>query len=149
MSRTETVELANICLIYKDDKILLQNRTKDDWKGYTLPGGHVEKDESFIDSVIREMKEETGLTIRNPILCGVKQFSIKNGRYIIFLYKTNEFEGVLTSSDEGEVEWVYRKDLWKYDLVPDFHEVLKIIDDDSLSEFQYIKDREVWRIQLI
>ena len=61
MSRTEIVELTVLCLISNGNKVLLQNRIKDDWKGYTLPGGHVEPGESFVDAVIREMKEETGL----------------------------------------------------------------------------------------
>ena len=77
MSRTEIVELTVLCLISNGNKVLLQNRIKDDWKGYTLPGGHVEPGESFVDAVIREMKEETGLEISNPKLVGVKQFPIK------------------------------------------------------------------------
>lgn len=77
MSRTEQVELTCLCMIYKDDMILLQNRIKKDWQGYTLPGGHIEPGESFVDAVIREMKEETGLTIKNPKLCGIKQFPIE------------------------------------------------------------------------
>ena len=56
MSKTENVELTVLCLIEDGDKILLQNRIKKDWRGYTLPGGHVEPGESFVDAVIREMK---------------------------------------------------------------------------------------------
>ena len=52
MSRTENVELTIICLIEDGDKILLQNRVKKDWRGYTLPGGHVKPGESFVDAVI-------------------------------------------------------------------------------------------------
>ena len=44
MSRTENVELTVLCLITEGDRILLQNRTKNDWQGYTLPGGHVDLD---------------------------------------------------------------------------------------------------------
>ena len=57
MSRTEPVELTVLCLLQRGNEILLQNRVKKDWKGYTLPGGHVESGESFVDAVIREMKE--------------------------------------------------------------------------------------------
>ena len=90
MSRTENVELTVVCLLEDGDKILLQDRVKTDWHGYALPGGHVEKDESFLDAVKREMKEETGLEIRNPRLVGLKQFPIDNGRYLVVLFKATE-----------------------------------------------------------
>ena len=56
-----------MCLVYSGDKILVQERNKKDWPGLTFPGGHVEKGENFIASVIREVKEETGLTIYDPL----------------------------------------------------------------------------------
>lgn len=59
--RTEQVELTVLCLIHKDGSYLLQDRVKNDWKGYTLPGGHIEPGESIVEAVIREMKEETGI----------------------------------------------------------------------------------------
>ena len=80
MCKTENVELTVLCLVTDGDRLLLQNRVKDDWQGYTLPGGHVEPGESFVDAVIREMKEETGLTVLRPRLVGVKQFPIPEGR---------------------------------------------------------------------
>lgn len=148
MKRTENVELTTLCLIYRGDEILLQNRIKKDWRGYTLPGGHVEKGESITKSVIREMKEETGLDIYEPRLCGVKQFPIDDGRYVVFLYKTDKFEGELASSDEGKVEWVKRSEIDKIDTVSDFTEMLRVFDEDALSEFQYVIEDGEWIAKL-
>ena len=63
----ETAVFTNMCMVY-DEKgnVLVQNRVDPEWGGITFPGGHVEKGESFTDSVIREIREETGLTIRPP-----------------------------------------------------------------------------------
>ena len=148
MARTEQVELTCLCMIYKDDMILLQNRVKKDWKGYTLPGGHIEPGESFVDAVIREMKEETGLDIYNPKLCGIKQFPIDGGRYMVLLYKTDEFEGELVSSEEGQMEWVCRKDFDKVNTVNDLSELLQVMDSANLSEFQYVIEDEKWKVVL-
>ena len=146
--RTERVELTVLCLVEDGNKILLQNRIKKDWQGYTLPGGHVERDESFVDAVIREMKEETGLDIKNPILVGVKQFPIKYGRYVVFLYKTNEFDGILQSSNEGKMEWVEYKDISNIKTVDDFEELLKVMNSNKLSEFQYVVKYDIWNVVL-
>ena len=51
--RTESVELTVLCLIHKNGRYLLQDRIKNDWKGYTLPGGHIEPGESIVDAVIK------------------------------------------------------------------------------------------------
>ena len=146
--RTERVELKVLCLIEDGNKILLQNRVKKDWQGYTLPGGHVEREESFVDAVIREMKEETGLSIKNPKLVGVKQFPIKCGRYVVFLYKTNEYSGTLVSSSEGKIEWVEYDKLKGINTVDDFEELLKVMNSNNLSEFQYVVKDDVWKIIL-
>lgn len=62
--RAEVVTLTNMCMIY-DDKgnVLVQDKVDETWGGLTFPGGHIEKGESFVDSVIREVYGETGLTI--------------------------------------------------------------------------------------
>ena len=63
MKRSEPVELMNMCVLRRGSKVLVQDRTDPNWPGVAFPGGHVEKGESFTDAVIREVQEETGLTI--------------------------------------------------------------------------------------
>lgn len=146
--KSENVELTVLCLVQDGNKILLQNRVKDDWKGYTLPGGHVEAGESFVDAVIREMKEETGLTIKKPRLVGVKQFPIDNGRYIVLLFKATKYEGSIASSDEGEVEWIEIDRLSEINTVEDFRELMKVMNDPDINEFQYTIEGTDWIIHL-
>ena len=144
--RTESVELTVLCLIHKNDRYLLQDRIKNDWKGYTLPGGHIEPGESIVDAVIREMQEETGLTIRHPHLCGVKQFPLEEGRYIVFLFETEEFEGDLRSSEEGTMHWIDERELSKVNLVEDFEDLIEVMLDDELMEFQYVIEDGEWLV---
>jgi len=148
MDRSERIELTTLCMVCRDEEILLQNRVKTDWRGYCFPGGHVEPGESIVDSVVREMREETGLIIHKPRLCGIKQFPIDGGRYLVFFFKTDSFEGELMSSDEGKVEWIARKDLTKINTVSDFLQMLSVFDREDLTEFQYIVDGDDWRVVL-
>lgn len=144
--RTEQVELTVLCLIHNKDSYLLQDRVKEDWKGYTLPGGHIEPGESIVDAVVREMKEETGLMIKSPRLCGVKQFPIEGGRYIVFLFETDQFEGKVVDSDEGKMHWVKISELLNVNLVDDFDELIEVMLSDNLTEFQYIVENDEWLI---
>ena len=148
MRRTENVELTVLCLIQEGNRILLQNRVKKDWQGYTIPGGHVEPGESFVDAVIREMKEETGLDILKPRLVGIKQFPIDDGRYIVLLFKTESFSGQVVSSDEGEMEWVECDRLSEINTVDDLDDLLKVINDPELTEFQYLVNGDNWTISI-
>lgn len=139
MARRETVVLTNMCMIYDGQgNILVQDRLDPDWPGVTFPGGHVEPGESFTRAVIREVWEETGLTIEKPQLCGLKQFWEDDGtRYIVMLYKTDRFSGALRSSDEGEVFWIKRSELKNYQLPVGFDQMIRVFEDDGIGE-QYV-----------
>lgn len=147
MARTEVVTITNMCMVYNRDKILVQDKIGDDnWKGITFPGGHVEKEEPFTDAVIREVKEETGLTILNPILCGVKDWINDDGsRYMVLLYKTDKFMGKLSDSEEGKVYWIDRKDMPKMKIAHDMDLLLNVFMDDNLSEFFYVRKDGKWK----
>ena len=147
MAKKELVTFTNMCMITDGSRVLVQNRTDPGWPGIAFPGGHVEPGESFIRSVIREMKEETGLDIRSPKLCGIKQWvdNKENYRYIVLFYKTDQFSGELKSSDEGEMKWIRLSELKNYHLAESFDEMIKVFTDDDLSESYnyYVGDRWV------
>ncbi|TSO26362.1 8-oxo-dGTP diphosphatase [Lactobacillus sp. LL6] len=135
MDRTESVTLTNMCMIKNKDKILVLNRNDKTWPGLTFPGGHVEKHEAFHDSVIREIKEETGLTIKNPHLIGVKQFFDRNDqRYLVFFYIATQFSGNIKASDEGDLYWMTKDELQNHKLAYNFDHDLPIYFNDNLSE---------------
>ena len=84
----------------------------------------------------------------NLQLVGVKQFPIPNGRYIVFLFKATEFEGTVVSSDEGEMEWIDIDELSKVNVVEDFHDLLKVLNDPDINEFQYTVEDDEWVVHL-
>ena len=150
MEKVQSCILTNICLVYREDEILVIERTKKDWPGLTFPGGHIEKDENFDEAVKREVKEETGLTIRKPVLCGIEEFKTeKEDRYLMFYYKTDKFSGKIKDSKEGKVFWIKRRDLNKYKLSLDLKRILKVMESDDLSEIIYYNDNGKWRSKIV
>ena len=138
MSKNFDTELTNMIMIEdKDGRVLVQKRIKY-WKGIAFPGGHIQKGESITDSVIREAKEETGLTVKNPRLCGIIHWDNRKKRekYMVFAYKATEFEGkLLDATDEGSVFWVTKDELSRMELCDNFDRYLKVFMQGEGKEF--------------
>ena len=141
MSRSQATILTNMCLIedgHGNIVMQIRNPKRYSWSGAALPGGHIEAHEGLVESVIREVKEETGLTIRNPKLVGMKHwYTTDDERYLVFLYRTSDFEGDIHSTEEGEVRWVAREDVPNMDLAYDMLNLLRVFEEDQLSELFY------------
>ena len=116
-----------LCYIFKDDEVLMlkKNEVKGDmnsskWLGV---GGHIEENESPDDAILRETKEETGLTLTSYDLLGTIKFYM-NGKYTekIYVYAGYEVKGEMISCDEGLLQF-FKKDeilnlsLWEGDKI--------------------------------
>ena len=149
MERTETVELTNLCMIRRGSRVLVLDRKSKIWPGVAFPGGHVEKGESFTDSVIREIFEETGLMISSPRLCGIKDWCENGVRCVVLLYQAEQFTGTLRFSDEGNVLWVSLAEFPSLPLASkDMLDMLRVFEEDGHSEFFYRQDGENWIYEL-
>lgn len=149
-------KLTTLCYIEKDEKYLMLHRVlkkndinKDKWIGV---GGHFEKGESPEDCLLREVKEETGLTLTSYQFHGIITFTFSSqgketDTEYMCLYTANGYEGELISCSEGNLEWVNKKDvfslkLWEGDKI--FFRLLKegrpffslklVYQDDELRE---------------
>ena len=139
--------LTTLCYLEKDDSYLMMHRVrkKQDvnagkWIGV---GGHFELGESPEDCLLREVKEETGLDIQNPHLCGVYHWYKGEIHNVVFLYKADRYTGELRSSEEGNVYWVSKKEFKKKQLAPGMEEVLHIMDSEQISEcYEQLEDGE-------
>ncbi len=107
---TEKVIFMNMCMLCDGDRILALDKVGKNYSGTTFPGGHVEAGETFTEAVIREMWEETGYTIKNPVLRGIYHWYRDGAHNVGLLYRAKEFEGELKSSEEGQVYCIARDD---------------------------------------
>ena len=109
---------STLCYIYKDDECLMLHRTKkendqshDKWLGI---GGKFEDKESPEDCALREIKEETGLTVTDYRYRGIVTFvSDEWETEYMHLFTADRFIGNIIECDEGDLEWVKKKDVLK------------------------------------
>lgn len=145
MARIENVTITNMCMVFDGSKVLVQDKKDEDYSGITFPGGHIEKGEAFTDAVIREVFEETGLRISSPQLCGIKDWIQKDStRYMVLFYKTDKFEGTVTSSEEGEVYWLELEEMKKKKLAYGMDKMLEVFLNENISEYFFYKEDDQW-----
>lgn len=118
-------KLTTLCYIEKDEKYLMLHRVlkkndinKDKWIGV---GGHFEKGESPEDCLLREVKEETGLTLTAYQFRGIITFTFSSqgkttDTEYMCLYTADGYKGELISCSEGNLEWVNKKDIFSLKL---------------------------------
>ncbi|MBI4128356.1 MAG: 8-oxo-dGTP diphosphatase [Parcubacteria group bacterium] len=116
------MKVGTLCYIQKNGKTLMLHRVKKEhdmhegkWNGL---GGKLEAGESPEECVIREVKEECGLSIRKPALKGILTFPNFNGEddWYVFLYVAKRFTGRLIDSNEGNLKWIPDAQLLKLNL---------------------------------
>ncbi len=115
--------LTTLCYIEKDDSYLMLHRVKkehdinkDKWIGV---GGHFEEGESPEDCLMREVREETGLTLNSFHFHGIVTFISDQDDGVVeymCLYSSDDFSGELISCNEGNLEWVKKSKLHQLNL---------------------------------
>lgn len=119
--------LSTLCYLEQNGKYLMLHRTrkekdvnKDKWIGV---GGHFEKEESPEECLVREVREETGYTLTSYRFRGLVTFVSGDGiTEYMSLFTADGFTGQETACDEGELQWVDKKDisglnLWEGDRI--------------------------------
>ena len=140
-----------LCYIQKDNKYLMLHRTKkkndinkDKWIGI---GGKFEPEESPDQCLLREAKEETGLTLTSFHYRGIVHFrSDEYEAEDMHLYTADGFEGRLTECNEGVLEWIDRDKLYELTMWEGDKLFLGLISTDAAffdMVLEYKKDKLV------
>lgn len=130
------MKLTTLCYIEQDNQYLMLHRVKkendenhDKWIGV---GGKFEEGESPEDCLLREVKEETGLTLKEYRLHGIITFvSNEWGTEYMYLYTATKYEGTLTECDEGELVWIPKDELSKLTLWEGDRIFLRLLDEEK------------------
>jgi 8-oxo-dGTP diphosphatase len=116
------MQLATLCYVRDKGRTLMIHRSKkkndihmNKWNGL---GGKFKAGESPEECVIREVSEESGLTIQNPIMKGFLTFPefSPNEDWYVFVFIAYSFYGTLIDSSEGHLSWIKNQDILKLNL---------------------------------
>ncbi|MCE4051401.1 MULTISPECIES: 8-oxo-dGTP diphosphatase [Bacillaceae] len=141
MGQLVNVKIWTVCMIQKDEKVLLLNRQHDHFKGFIPPGGKVDFPESIVQSAIREVKEETGLEVSNLIYKGLYEYvnPVVNDRYMIFNYITRDFKGeLLEDGPEGKANWVNIEEAYNLPMQPSIKRRFPLFFKDGTFEIHVV-----------
>ena len=111
MEKRDPMRLTTLCYIERDGCYLMLHRVskaEDENAGKWIGvGGHLEADESPHEGVLREIREETGLAVRDLRLRGVITFILPAwGNELTFLYTARADTAEVTACDEGTLRWI-------------------------------------------
>jgi 8-oxo-dGTP diphosphatase len=140
--------IGNVCFICdeKNGKILFLKRANDPMKGmYTGVGGKTLFAEDINFSCRREIKEETGLEVKEIKLKGVLKTILegKNSSWILFVYVANDFTGKVIDCDEGQLEWKTKKEVLSLNLIGFIRRILpNILNENEFVEGTILHDIE-------
>ena len=133
-------ELCYMCMITDPNaRVLVQDRlpmASNSWSGLTFPGGYVKPGKTVVESVIREVPEETGLTITDLKNCGYIQWynPERQSNYLVFLFKISSFSGELKPSREGSLSWMTLPDMRSGHLAPNMGKYLAVFQNDVIPQ---------------
>mgnify|MGYP000845215764 FL=1 len=128
--------MTTLCYLEKDDSYLMLHRVKkkndvnqDKWIGV---GGHALAYESPEDCLLREVKEETGLTLTSYRFRGIVTFALKDVEtQYMCLYTADGYTGEMISCNEGVLEWIKKEDLLKLNLWEGDKIFLKLLQENA------------------
>lgn len=129
------MKLTTLCYIEKDNKYLMLHRTKkqndanhDKWIGV---GGKFEADETPQECLLREVYEETSLTLTSYSLRGIVTFiSDEWETEYMFLFISSEYEGEISDCNEGELVWIEKNEIMNLNLWEGDKIFLKLLTED-------------------
>lgn len=128
------MKLATLAIIRKDNQILLGYKKRGFAEGVLNgPGGKLESSENTVECIIRETREEVGITLKDPKLCGVLEFFDGNEKdWMVFVFRADSFSGEVSETEEIKPVWVSIDDI-PYD---------KMWQDDKLW-LPYVLDNKI------